>query len=419
MSSSPADNPISTINELPLKWLIFCAVVDNYGDMGVCWRLANQLHRQYGQDVSVCVDDFASFMSFVGRPDLRGCESASIDGVGISQWGIGSVFEKRLGQALESVDVLIEAFACDIPAVGLTHMASCQTQPLWINLEYLSAESWVADCHGLTSMLSAQSHESESQTLVKYFFFPGFERRTGGLLRERDILEHHQQWQSDISGSRAQWLTDFNLEREQAPLAADWLSIFSYESPALTSFLASMVTAEQGVVCMVPLGRAIHSLSEVLGVSEPLVPGCYHRGALSVCVLPFLSQDDFDRLLGLCDFNVVRGEDSFIRAQWAAKPFLWHIYPQEDSVHLSKLDAYLKLYAEQQPASERESCEQLARFWRRWNLDEDCSEMWHHLRPQLPRLGMHAVEWRRIMAQVPDLSANLLEFCRQRISAVD
>ncbi len=55
-------------------------------------------------------------------------------------------------------------------------------------------------------------------------------------------------------------------------------------------------------------------------------------------------QSDYDHLLWCCDFNLVRGEDSFLRAQWAARPFLWHIYPQADAAHLEKLTAFLELY---------------------------------------------------------------------------
>ncbi len=41
----------------PITCDIFCAVVDNYGDIGVCWRLARQLAHEHGMTVRLWVDD--------------------------------------------------------------------------------------------------------------------------------------------------------------------------------------------------------------------------------------------------------------------------------------------------------------------------------------------------------------------------
>jgi uncharacterized repeat protein (TIGR03837 family) len=64
---------------------------------------------------------------------------------------------------------------------------------------------------------------------------------------------------------------------------------------------------------------------------------------LSILYLPQLPQTDFDHLLWSCDLNFVRGEDSLVRAIWAAKPFIWQIYPQHDGAHHAKLDAFLTM----------------------------------------------------------------------------
>jgi uncharacterized repeat protein (TIGR03837 family) len=62
-------------------------------------------------------------------------------------------------------------------------------------------------------------------------------------------------------------------------------------------------------------------------------------------VIPFIAQDDHDKLLWSCDINFVRGEDSSVRAQWAARPFVWHLYPQSEQAHLAKLRAFTDRYA--------------------------------------------------------------------------
>ena len=53
-----------------------------------------------------------------------------------------------------------------------------------------------------------------------------------------------------------------------------------------------------------------------------------------------MPQNQFDALLHLVDGAIIRGEDSFVRAQLAGKPFLWHIYPQDEMAHLDKLHAF-------------------------------------------------------------------------------
>lgn len=77
-------------------------------------------------------------------------------------------------------DAVIEAFACEIPADYVRNMAQAEVKPHWVNLEYLSAELWVEGSHLLPS--------PQSGGLTKRFFFPGFTEKTGGLLRERDLL---------------------------------------------------------------------------------------------------------------------------------------------------------------------------------------------------------------------------------------
>lgn len=408
----------SALVAMRARWIIFCAVIDNFGDMGVCWRLAKQLQDEYGVAVTLFVDDFDALMRFIGHEEGDHA-AATIAGIDCINWQAGPEFRERVQRSVREADVLIEAFACELPEVALHVMAQRATQPIWINLEYLSAESWVADCHGLSSMLAAQLPDGESKALSKTFFFPGFTNATGGLLRERDILAKHLAWQGALAESRKRFLRDFGCALGHDSVSAPWVSIFSYETPALPQFLLSMSEDVNPVLCLVPMGRSIRNVQEFLNVDQTIGPGVYKRGALSLCVLPFLSQDDFDRLLSLCDFNIVRGEDSFVRAQWAGRPFLWHIYPQEEGAHMVKLKAFMDIYSEAEAMGDCESKTVLTGLWQNWNLGEDCSEMWHHLRPQLPRLEIQAGQWRQAMMQLPDFSANLLNFCRQQESVLE
>lgn len=149
------------------SWDLFCRVIDNYGDIGVCWRLAADLGAR-GQRVRLWVDD---------RSALAWMAPSGAEGVEVRDW------REPLPDA-EPGDVVVEAFACDPPASFVAAMARRQPAPVWINLEYLSAEPWVERCHGLPS----PQWQGPAAGLRKWFFHPGFTAATGGLLREPGLL---------------------------------------------------------------------------------------------------------------------------------------------------------------------------------------------------------------------------------------
>lgn len=399
------------MNAVPLRCSIFCAIVDNFGDIGVCWRLARQLVREYGVDVSLWVDAPDVAAQFLQCPAARMFE-ARIEGVKVRDWSSQALPDDEW-QVIVSSDLLIEAFACALPDALLAALGEAERCPVWVNLEYLSAESWVQEHHLLASLLSLPGRIDPVQ---KTFFFPGFSARTGGLLREADLLARHGQWQRQEQQERQQMLASLAPELS-ARLSDDLVlvSLFTYESESLPGCLAAMAQDCVPTLCLVPEGRSLGSVQRFLGHSERLHAGeIVVRGALCIAVIPFLAQDDYDRLLSLCDFNFVRGEDSFVRAQWAARPFLWHIYPQQGQAHLQKLDAFLALQGAQVTALQAASSVALRQFVRFWNLGEDCGELWHHLRPQLPGLRQQARKWQQHLAEMPDLAANLMQFCRSK-----
>jgi uncharacterized repeat protein (TIGR03837 family) len=195
-----------------------------------------------------------------------------------------------------------------------------------------------------------------------------------------------------------------------------FISLFSYESAAMAGWLQAMVDDSASTLLLVPEGRSHAGVSQFLG--QPLCAGSLvSQGSLHVLVIPFMAQDDYDELLSLSDFNCVRGEDSFVRAQWAARPLLWHIYAQQEQIHLQKLDAFLQLQQAQMAsgdALQAASALALGQFMRFWNQGEDCGELWHHLRPQLSGLRERAGKWQQHLAEMPDLATSLLRLCRSQ-----
>lgn len=384
---------------------LFCRVIDNHGDAGVCWRLARQLASEFGVSVSLVMDQPAALLPLLTTIE-RETITAAQESTGVNLFSWQEVADGRV--ILTEPDLVIEAFACELPALCLQRMQQQDKTPYWVNLDYLSAEDWVAGCHGLSSI-----HPPTG--LKKTFFFPGVTPETGGLLREQGLLEAHAQWQTEAGGREA-LLRELDFA-EAADCAADMLlvSLFTYESAAVAGTIAALAELDRPVLCLVPEGRVVASLKQVQALSVAGKPGReneYRLGALRLKVIPFRSQPEYDRLLSLCDFNLVRGEDSFVRAQWAGKPMLWHVYEQEDGAHLVKLDAFMQHYTE---GMDKMSAAELGRLWQAWNRGQDCRGLWAPALDKLSVWHRQARLWRDKMARQVDLASNLMNFYENKL----
>lgn len=280
------------------SWDIFCSVVDNYGDIGVTWRLARQLAAEYGQAVRLWVDEPQAFARICPRADPA-AHVQCLDGVEVRAWG------RPWASVVVAADVVIEAFACELPEAHRQAMRERERPSLWLNLEYLSAEEWIGSCHALPSL--------QACGLSKYFFFPGFREPSGGLLREAGLLERRRRFQASVS-AQDEFLASLGVRRK---VGERLISLFAYENPALPGWLEQLRDARQPSLLLVPEGRVLADVADWLRVATLAVGDVHVRDALRVQVLPFMAQDDYDRLLWCCDLNAVRGEDSFVRAQWA------------------------------------------------------------------------------------------------------
>lgn len=376
---------------MPFAFDIFCTVVDNFGDIGVTWRLARQLHDEGHGPVRLWVDDLTSFSRICPAIDPAR-ETQCEQGITIQHW--------HAEADREPARVVIEAFACELPAPYKTRMQAMSPPPAWINLEYLSAEAWVEGCHALPS---------PQGRLNKYFFFPGFTERTGGLLCERDLLAQRAAWQADQAGLAAYWAS-LGL----APPAPGELriSLFAYESAAVASLIDAWRQGPHQVTLLVPVGRALPQVLAALGIEVAQPGDRIQDGALTVAVLPMTDQAGYDRLLWSCDLNIVRGEDSFVRAQWAARPFLWHIYPQEEDYHLVKLEAFLARYLAPLPAPQASWVQAMMLAL---NQGESCKDLWQKWEQYREIWGEHATQWPRDLIAGGDLVTRLVKFLETKI----
>ena len=380
---------------------VFCEVIDNFGDAGVCWRLARALAAQ-GLAVTLWIDDVQRLQRL--RPALDpALPGQGLDGFQLRHWRAdeadAEAADARAADAdAAAADLVIAAFGCRLPQAYLAGMAARAARgdaPAWINLEYLSAEDWVERSHGLPS-------PHPRLKLTEHFFFPGFSSGTGGLLKEAGYDEARRAFDGM---QRHAFLQRLGVS---VPDGLPLVSLFCYSGADVAGLFAAMA-AGPPVHCVVPDG--VTPLAPRAGQSRT-------DGALTVHGVPFVEPDDYDRLLWSCDLNFVRGEDSAVRAQWACRPLLWQLYPQDDHAHRVKLDAFLALYTAGMASPQAEL---VAQAMRRWNgapaAGTGCATGagsqapdWTALLAALPMLRSHAGQWAAQLHAQRELASSLIEF---------
>jgi len=300
----------------PSRWSIFCRVIDNLGDAGVCLRLATELaHR--GESVELWID----------QPEILDWMAPEVDtNLKIHKWknveDEESFFESKTFR-----DVVIEAFGCEIPQSIQLSIAQQSTYGVqktqWINLEYLSAEAFTVKNHGLLSpVLSGVGKGAH-----KWFYYPGFNPLTGGLI----IEEHMRQRISRPTLAKS-------------PQSSFKVGLFCYSNAPMGSLISELSKPQnvRPVVIHIAHGEIQNKVHELQ--IRSLASNNRAPELLTFQNLDQLSQIDFDEMLWKNDLNFVRGEDSLIRAIWVGKPWIWQIYQQSDNVHYAKLNALLEQF---------------------------------------------------------------------------
>lgn len=370
------------------QWDIFCQVIDNWGDMGVCWRLARQLANEHQATVRLWLDDWERFRPLypaLGRAQPTVLPSTQGH---LSVWPWASCQTAHWDETVASV--VVEGFGCHLPT---PYLQALQKKPStrWLVMEYLSAETWVESVHGLAS-----PHPQSG--LMRYFFYPGFTQQTGGLLREMDL---HQRLNNPAH------LVDFCTRYHLPPRdQVCGISLFAYPHAPLAPLLDAWVNNPTPIWVAVPnsaITAPIHAWCGTTSMPATL----WQRGSLTLQHLPMLPHEDYDCLLAWAHLNFVRGEDSFVRAQWAARPMIWHIYPQAEQAHEEKLAAWLQRYT---TYLAKPSAQVLYQAHQSWNQGQALD--WSSLQAQLSTWQSASQAWCTHQAHYPDFAQQLVEFCQ-------
>ncbi len=370
----------------PLNCDVFCHVVDNFGDIGVAWRLARQLAHEHGCAVRLFVDDLNTFAAICPQIQPR-MGQQSVDSVNILPWS--------RQQQLDPADVVVEMFGCHLMPGYVERIQRLGARRVrWVNLEHLSAEPWVEGTHLRPS--------PQPGGIDKLFFFPGFTSGTGGLLRESDLLARRAAWERLPSARR---IALRSLGLPPPPEHALTVLLFSYARASIAAWLQAMAGASRPTTLWIFPGPMRGEVDEWLNMQLSTGQSTV-RGSLTLCALPFVPQQRFDELLWAADVCIVRGEDSFVRAQWAARPMVWHAYPQHDQAHFAKIEAFLQRYLRDAEPGVRDA---VTALWEAWNGGGELVPAWLQFSAWLPQIRRHAQAWCEHLAAAPDLASQLLQ----------
>lgn len=377
------------MNKIALQtWDVFCKIVDNHGDIGVCWRLCQQLANEHALKVRLFIDDMPAAAHIVPQLDPKLAQQG-IAGVSVCAW---------TNEAIMPAANVLETFSCGLPLAYLENMVAQQSQ--WINLDYLSAEDWVADFHGKPS-------PQTQLPITRHFFFPGFEIHTGGLLRERDLIAKRIAYSKDTEAQSEFWQA-LGCEQSMAAIENSLkISLFCYPQANVPCLLAGLHSLDQAVTLFFP-ASLLHNTAELFPDFARGAGLSLKKNNITVQPIPFLSQANYDRLLWSCDCNFVRGEDSWVRAIWAGQAFIWQPYIQEEGTHLKKMQAFLDRYCQQ--ASQELSTLLTAAHYAWSDAQAQQPKIFTELMQALSIAKDHALAEANRLAKQPDLVSKLLSF---------
>lgn len=335
---------------------IFCEVIDNYGDVGVSYRLARSLGRKYPDSKIRFILNKREELKLI-----RGNDNLIIK-------------DYNQCQNLIPSDLIVQCFACNIPDIYMEK--AYNVSKVMINLEYFSAEDWIEDFHLQECILGRGK-------LKKYFFMPGLSSKSAGILIDEEFIFR----KNNVLNNRKEYLKKFGIDDKYDLIG----SIFSYEKN-FDTLISELLKLDKKILLLVMSEKTQKNFIKYFDNK-------YKYDKIDFVKLPFFSYGDYEELLSLCDFNFVRGEDSFVRALLLGKPFLWHIYPQEKNIHMLKLESFLEKYCGK--------WEELKKSFLKYNLSDDDYEYFFK---NLGKIEEHNKEYSRYLLENCNLINKLINF---------
>lgn len=366
---------------------VFCCVIDNFGDAGIAWRLVQCLRAENGWKMRLIIDDVSVLSALVPELDAA-CSEQQFCDVQIVAW-------PETG-ALEPADIVIELFSCRLPeayeaAIDAARRSTAH-RPVVLAVDYLTAEHYAETSNGLQSPHPRYGYP-------KTFLFPGFSDLTCGFLREADLWERLQHDQ--LPEQRRALLAQFGANPE-APLT---LFFFTYPQMPLEAFASALAQDRRPIQILAAPGQASAQLRAFLA----RIPRAEH---VKIVDMPMVPQSRFDAVLSACDACLVRGEDSTLRAQLAARALIWTLYPQSEDTHLVKLRAFAQLYTQHMTQEDGQVWMQL-NLW--LNNGQADPLAWSRWRDRLPQMQQAAQSWQKFLFSVSSQSQRITQVVEKQL----
>ncbi len=305
---------------------IFCEIIDNFGDIGVVYRISKELKKIF-QNVRIRMvlnrlEEFKAINKKVKDIDFQ-----EIDGLIC----VTEKYVKENAETFGTADVFIEAFGCNVPEEYIKRAK--ENSKLWINLEYLSGEKWIEDFHLCESLI-------DSKTLKKIFYMPGFSEKSGGVIIDSGFLERKEYGKNNREKVLNKYFPNVDIKDKLIG------TVFSYEKN-FDNLLEVLKDYERETLLILMGEKTQKSFSEIL--QKKLIENfgkIVKYGKITMMYADFLSQEEYEEVISAADFNFTRGEDSFVRGILLEKPFMWHIYLQEEKAHMDKIKAFTERFRE-------------------------------------------------------------------------
>lgn len=305
---------------------IFCEIIDNFGDIGVVYRISKELKKIF-QNVRIRMvlnrlEEFKAINKKVKDIDFQ-----EIDGLIC----VTEKYVKENAETFGTADVFIEAFGCNVPEEYIKRAK--ENSKLWINLEYLSGEKWIEDFHLCESLI-------DSKTLKKIFYMPGFSEKSGGVIIDSGFLERKEYGKNNREEVLKKYFPNVDIKDKLIG------TVFSYEKN-FDNLLEVLKDYERETLLILMGEKTQKSFSEILQKKLRENFGKIIKyGKITMMYADFLSQEEYEEVISAADFNFTRGEDSFVRGILLEKPFMWHIYLQEEKAHMDKIKAFTERFRE-------------------------------------------------------------------------
>lgn len=371
---------------------MFCRVIDNYGDAGVSWRLAQSLAAEYGWAVRLIIDDAAVLSAIV--PSVVSEKSDSLAGrVVVCDWLEKDGTPPFEPWDNEAADVVVELFSCRLPDVYEAAIARrVESRPCAVfALDYLTAEKYAEEGNGLPSPHPRYGYD-------KTFLFPGFSEKTSGINRERGL-------EKKMNPARKSEVRQRLFEAFGAQLDHPFtLYFFTYPEMPVQKFAQMLAADSRPVQILAAPGKASETLKKALDQAN--------AEHVRFVQAPMVPQDEFDDVLLACDAALIRGEDSVLRAQLAGVPMIWTLYPQTEDTHLTKLAAFAELYTQALPEAARKPWLDIEAFV---NNGAEIPGAWAAWRNSLQELKLGAAHWKERLFELPTLAQSISKLAENKL----